>query len=282
MVRGLVLALLLVALAAGCGDGDKKGSGTEATTAGGTTTTAEPDTTSTPTTTTAPEEETLAYQTWFTRDGQLQLTWVEGDKTIGVLTQAIQLLLAGPSSGDDDTAIPADTELINIDLAGGTATIDLSGEFFEPSGLAVAQVVYTATQYPTIRAVRILVEGQKHPLAGTPLRRRNFLNLLPPIVVERPTGLDPVGSTFTVAGSANVFEANVTIRVLDENGDEPLQRLHHGHLRNRLPRAVHQGSPGRLRRRHLGHARGTGRRRRRRREAELRGSDPARVQLSRR
>jgi hypothetical protein len=220
MVRGLAIVLALAALAAGCSrdDGSTTSEAAATSVAGGTT---EPTTTEeAPTTTTAEPTEPLAYQAWFTRGDELQLTWVEGEKTVGVLTQAMLILLTGPSSSDDETAIPADTELINIGLANGTATIDLSGEFFEPSGLAVAQVVYTATQYPTVRAVRILVEGQKHPLAGTPLRRRYYLNRLPPIVVQRPTGLEPVDSTFTVSGSANVFEANVTIRVLDENGDE--------------------------------------------------------------
>ena len=67
--------------------------------------------------------------------------------------------------------------------------------------------------------MKLAVEGT--PLgAPTALKRRTFRDLLPPIVVETPTGLEPVDSTFTVAGSANVFEANVTIRVLDEDGDE--------------------------------------------------------------
>ncbi len=119
------------------------------------------ESTTTAPTTTAPEETSLAYQVWFTRDGKLQLTWAEGEQTIGVLTQAMLLLLAGPSSGDDETAIPSGTELINIDLAGGMATINLSSEFRRADRLAMAQVVYTATQYPTVRAVKLLAEGHR-------------------------------------------------------------------------------------------------------------------------
>jgi hypothetical protein len=221
MVRGskwLLLGVLLLAIA-GCGS-DGKQAGTQGTTAGGATTTS-------PTTTTAPPNSvpagqgSRAYQTWFTRDGQLALAWQEGDQTVGVLTQAMLLLLGGPPSGDAETAIPTGTELVNVGLAGGMATIELSQEFLSgPANerdLAIGQVVFTATQFGTVRAVEILVGGKA---ASDVLRRRSLADLLPPIVVEIPTGLEPVGSTFTVAGSANVFEANVTIRVLNEDGDE--------------------------------------------------------------
>jgi hypothetical protein len=43
---------------------------------------------------------------------------------------------------------------------------------------------------------------------------------LPAIVVETPAPDETVTSPVTVAGSANVFEANVTIIVLDADGNE--------------------------------------------------------------
>jgi hypothetical protein len=43
---------------------------------------------------------------------------------------------------------------------------------------------------------------------------------LPAIVVESPTPGERVTSPVTVSGSANVFEANVTVRVLGANGRE--------------------------------------------------------------
>jgi hypothetical protein len=39
-------------------------------------------------------------------------------------------------------------------------------------------------------------------------------------VVESPTGLEPVTSPIRVSGTANTFEANVTLRILGEGGDE--------------------------------------------------------------
>jgi hypothetical protein len=218
MLRGSILLVALLLALAGCGK-DEKQAGTQATTAGETTTS--PTTTAAPPpppTTPAPPEpqETRAYQTWFARDDQLALVWQEGEQTVGVLTQAIVLLLAGPPD-DAETAIPAGTELVNIGLVDGTAEIRLSKQFAAADELAIAQVVYTATQFGTIRTVRIVVPGED---AFAVYRRKDFADLLPPIVVETPTGLEPVNSGFVVAGSANVFEANVTIRLLTEDGDE--------------------------------------------------------------
>jgi immunoglobulin-like protein involved in spore germination len=42
----------------------------------------------------------------------------------------------------------------------------------------------------------------------------------PPIVVRAPVAGDEVGSPVTVAGSADVFEATVSIRILDASGQE--------------------------------------------------------------
>jgi Immunoglobulin-like domain of bacterial spore germination/Sporulation and spore germination len=174
-------------------------------------------------TTTGATAKSRAYETWFLEDGRLVLDWQKGDVTIGVLAQAMVLLLDGPS-GEGESAIPEDTELVNLNLApNGTATIDLSGAFLsgpaDEQDLAKAQVVWTATQFPTVRNVRLLVGGNE---IAKNLKRRTYEDIAPPIVVERPTGLDPVGSPLRVSGNANVFEANVTIKLLDESGDEIL------------------------------------------------------------
>jgi Immunoglobulin-like domain of bacterial spore germination len=40
----------------------------------------------------------------------------------------------------------------------------------------------------------------------------------PPIVVDRPAVSDSVASPVTISGTANVYEANVTVRILDHTG----------------------------------------------------------------
>jgi hypothetical protein len=42
----------------------------------------------------------------------------------------------------------------------------------------------------------------------------------PPIVVDRPAVSDSVSSPVTISGTANVYEANVTVRILDHTGAE--------------------------------------------------------------
>ncbi len=76
--------------------------------------------------------------------------------------------------------------------------------------LREAQVVYTLTQFPTVRQVDF----------GTaaPAGRAAHTDLLPPIVVTGPVIGDRVNSPVTVTGSADVFEGTVSVRVLDAAG----------------------------------------------------------------
>ena len=76
----------------------------------------------------------------------------------------------------------------------GTLTVDLSGEFLSNAGDvlldAVAQVVFTASQLPGVRRVRLLVNGEAQDWptgAGTttrdPLSVYDFFERLPPITL---------------------------------------------------------------------------------------------------
>jgi hypothetical protein len=224
LVAGLVLA------AAGCGDdGGSSGSEASPTEAVPTTvqTTGGGDTVPTDTGTTA-TGETTGYHIWFTKNGTLQPIWLEGEKTLGVLTQSMKLLLAGPPSGSGlETAIPDGVEVRDLGFANGTATVDLSAPPLaarDKTLVSVGQIVYTLTQYPTVKRVEIKVDGAGLGVGGSSadvFKRGPFWEeFLPAIVVLTPTGLDLVKSPLTVTGTADVFEANVTIKVLDEDGNE--------------------------------------------------------------
>jgi hypothetical protein len=87
----------------------------------------------------------------------------------------------------------------------------------------LAQIVYTITQFPTVKGVLFSLDGEPIDVLGGegvvidhPLTRRDYADLLPPILVTGPTFEQPVSSPVVIRGSANVFEANVTVKVLDE------------------------------------------------------------------
>jgi hypothetical protein len=53
-----------------------------------------------------------------------------------------------------------------------------------------------------------------------PLMRSDFENLSPPIVVDVPKAGAEVRSPVTISGTANVFEATVSIRIRDATGEK--------------------------------------------------------------
>jgi spore germination protein GerM len=96
---------------------------------------------------------------------------------------AVRGLLHGPTRSERGagifTAIPPDTELLDIRVAGTIAEIDLSREFEAPTSrqhvvLRLAQVVWTLTALSDVSAVRFLVDGEQADVftaAGTVVER---------------------------------------------------------------------------------------------------------------
>jgi spore germination protein GerM len=85
------------------------------------------------------------------------------------LKETLKTLFQGTTSDEEDkqysSAIPGGVTVRGIRVAGGIATIDLSANFEEGTGkkmmqARVYQVVYTATQYPTVTKVQILLNGK--------------------------------------------------------------------------------------------------------------------------
>ncbi|MEI7992290.1 MAG: GerMN domain-containing protein [Actinomycetota bacterium] len=112
----------------------------------------------------------------------------------------LRILFEGPTAEEQAslgvrTAIPAGSMLLSAEPSPqGTLTIDLSGEFLANAGDvlldAVAQVVFTASQLPGVRRVRLLVDGEPQDWptsSGTttrdPLSVYDFFDRLPPITL---------------------------------------------------------------------------------------------------
>lgn len=106
------------------------------------------------------------------------------------LTQTLNTLLFGPNSSelkrDLVSMIPNDTQIYSIRIDKGIASIDFNEAFmFNANGregmeAQLAQIVFTATQFPTVSAVQFLVEGEKRAYLndgiyiGEPLSRSSF------------------------------------------------------------------------------------------------------------
>jgi sporulation and spore germination protein/immunoglobulin-like protein involved in spore germination len=176
----------------------------------------------------------VSLEVWFLRGEQLVRERRSHEATPLVATAAMQALLAGPSPAELEsglgTAVPAGTRLLGISLKKGVATVDLTSQYQSGGGslsmqARLAQVVYTLTQFPTVRTVRFHLDGEPvNVFSGQgivldhPVGRKDYEDLLPVILVENPAAGASVSSPLQVAGSANVFEANVTVQVLDADG----------------------------------------------------------------
>jgi hypothetical protein len=176
----------------------------------------------------------VTYQVWFTRGESLFLVTRTQDATPRIGTAALEALFAGPDAREQAAAvgsqIPAGTQLLGLTVSDGVATVDLTSEFESGGGSAsmnmrIAQVVYTLTQFRTVKGVLFELDGQRVDVLGgegvivdQPVTRKDYRDLMPAIVVRAPQIGERVSNPVTVSGSANVFEANVTVDVVDPSG----------------------------------------------------------------
>jgi len=162
---------------------------------------------------------TLELRAYLARGGHVSPVRRVVPATTGVARAALAELLAGPTAAERrsgySSAVPSGTRLLGIALAGGIAAVDLTRPFGSAGRLGVAQIVYTATQFPTVRRVAISVQGRPFRAASG---RASFERETPPILVERPLPGDTVHGTLFVAGTANVFEARLVVDLRGTGG----------------------------------------------------------------
>jgi|RhiMethySRZTD1v2_1073278.scaffolds.fasta_scaffold01945_20 germination protein M len=176
----------------------------------------------------------VRYEVWFTRGESLFMVKRDVASTPRIGTAAMESLLAGPEPREQAAAvgsqIPAGTQLLGLSVEGGVATVDLTSEFESGGGSAsmnmrIAQVVYTLTQFPTVKGVLFELDGQHVDVLGgegvvvdEPVTRKDYRSLMPAILVTDPQIGERVDNPVVVQGSANVFEANVTVEIVDAGG----------------------------------------------------------------
>jgi hypothetical protein len=148
----------------------------------------------------------------------------------------LELWIEGPSAAEKKAGItslvPAGTELLGLTIDDGTAIVDLSSEF-ERTGsgsfgesILLAELAYTVTQFPTVDQALLKIDGEFKDYymghgfvidADHPLKRRRNAPVAP-ITVDEPSFGAEFSSGDEVSGTANVFEANVSLRLRGEDG----------------------------------------------------------------
>jgi hypothetical protein len=191
-VKRLLLLLTLGLVLAGCGGDDEA---------------AETNTVTLPV-------ESVTAKAYVVRDGRVWPVERGGGDILEILrASALDAVMRGPTDEevaelDAETAIPegAEAELTVVD---GVAEVEITGAD-DLSDLALAQIVYTLTQFPGIESVSI--EGRTYT-------RADFEEQTPSVLVESPLPFEEVSSPITATGTANTFEANFQYELLDADGN---------------------------------------------------------------
>lgn len=186
-----------------------------------------------------PAAEVRAVNVYFLRGEAL----APASRTIegaAAATEAVRALLAGPTAAERKaglgSTIPPGTAVRSVAVAGGTATVDLTGAFATGGGslsmaARVAQVTYTLTQFPTVSRVAYELDGAPLTVLGgegilleEPQTRALYEqasadslegSLLGPVFVDTPAQGAPFASPLRVTGSAT---GPFTLTVTDWDG----------------------------------------------------------------
>ncbi|NUR70831.1 MAG: spore gernimation protein [Hamadaea sp.] len=166
---------------------------------------------------------TLTISLWLVHAGKLAYTQRTSPATQETSQLALTELTSGPttveSSAGLTTGFPGGTTFRIAGISNGVETVSFSPGFYDggrdAARLRQAQVVYTLTQFSTVTKVAFQRDGEA---LAAPVGRADYTDLLPAIAVTSPVIGQRRGSPITVAGTADVFEATVNIRVLDAAG----------------------------------------------------------------
>ncbi len=149
-------------------------------------------------------------------------------------TAAVNALLDGPTQAEADslpavsTGIPDGVSLNGIALDEGLATVDMSADFADGGGSfamisRLAQLVYTVTQFPTIDAIALELDGEPttvfsgEGLDVTPPVDRSWFDgtgILPPVFVDTPS----YGGHFDARITGSLEVDTFDVEILDGDG----------------------------------------------------------------
>jgi hypothetical protein len=120
--------------------------------------------------------------------------------------------------------------LLGLSVRGGVVTIDLSRRFASGGGSLsmrsrVAQVVFTLTRFATVQRVAFRLDGRavtsiggEGVIVSPPVKRADFEDVSPTILIESPLREQRVRSPLVVEGTSNTFEARLQVDLLGPDG----------------------------------------------------------------
>ena len=194
-------------------------------------------------------------------DGKLVPVRRQVDETRAVGRAALNALFEGPTAEESaaspplTTSIPDGTILLGLDIADGLATVDLSRES-KPVVLSasmfgrLAQVVYTLTQFPTVKQVAFQLDGEpvtvfsgEGIVLDEPSDREDYEAFLPSVFVDQPTW----GATPPQPCPGPRHRERLRGRVLRRGARRRWRHARrgagHGHLRHRVLGDVRRDHP---------------------------------------
>jgi hypothetical protein len=147
-------------------------------------------------------------------------------------SEAIRSLITGSVAAPYSSEVPAGLTDYTVTLDGSTLIVDLPSAFESGGGSfsmfgRITQLVFTATQFPEVDGVTLLLDGQPvESFSGEGLildpimTRAGYYDsgTLPSIFVDSPGFGAEVTSPFTMTGVANVFEARFGYELLGPDG----------------------------------------------------------------
>lgn len=160
-------------------------------------------------------------------------------KSTGIARAALNELISGtPLTEGAQRILPEGTKILGLTIENDLATVNFSQEVLNANvgstgeALGIASIVNTLTEFSTIEQVQFFVEGSAENgmgwwghvgLSEQPFTRNLTSVYEPAIWVTSPVPGQTISSPLRIQGIAQVFEAMVSYRLKDANGNVLVQ-----------------------------------------------------------
>jgi Immunoglobulin-like domain of bacterial spore germination/Sporulation and spore germination len=175
---------------------------------------------------------TTTISVWFKRSARLWHTKRTVAAATPAVKTAVRALFAGPNAAESaagvKSAVVAGTRLFSTSVHGHVVTVNVRKKFVAPAPrkrirMRLAELTFTATQFPGVHAVHLETEGVAVRSIGgvavpSQMTRAMFARLLPAIVVHTPVIGAQVSPRVRITGRSDVFEAAMVVKVLNSGG----------------------------------------------------------------